>query len=110
MKPLKILFLSSLLVSCATTKIYDDKWCADAGPRGAECFKMLSGEEETMDKFKWDSVRRGQICTGDEENPGIGYAHFKAAILDLCANSSKCDWEKVNAILGKFDKTIEAAK
>ena len=86
-----------LLSSCSRVKVYDDVWCADSGKFGAECFYTLSSGEFSLDKYQWDKLRVGQICTGSE-NRGEGYKHIRQAIEKLCADTNKCTLEEKKAI------------
>ena len=89
---LAILFVSTLS-SCARVKISDDPWCADAGKFGAECFYTVSNREFSLDKFQWDKLRVGQICSATQE-PGMGFMHLKNALEKLCADSNRCTKEQ----------------
>lgn len=94
-----LLFVSifALLSSCSRVKIYDDPWCADAGKFGAECFNTISNTEFSINKYEWDKLRTGQICTATE-SAGEGYAHIKNSLEKLCADSSFCSPEQKAAI------------
>jgi hypothetical protein len=107
---LALLFISIfVLSSCSSVKIYDDMWCADAGKFGAECFRTVSSEEVSLNKYEWDKLRLGQICTGSER-PGEGYTHIKTALEKLCADSSFCTPEQratIATIARKVDNAIQ---
>lgn len=92
-----LLFSISLLSGCGSVKIHDDLWCADAGRFGAECFHALSGKPVSLDKFQWDKLRVGQICSATD-SPGEGYKNLKAALEKLCADTNRCTPEQVEAI------------
>jgi hypothetical protein len=96
-----------LLNGCAPIKIYDDPWCADAGVKGAECFNTLSNKEFSIDKYHWDQLRLGQICTATV-NPGEGYKHIRAAIEKLCADSNRCTPEQVEEVRGLLQRMDSA--
>lgn len=94
---LAILSCFIFLSACGSIKIHDDLWCADAGRFGAECFHAISGKEVSLDKFQWDRLRVGQICSATD-SPGEGYKNLKAALEKLCADTNRCTPEQVEAI------------
>jgi len=61
---------------------------------GAECFHTLSDQERHLEKAEWDEIRFGQVCT-----PASSLANWKAAILKLCDDTGRCDWEVVEKIV-----------
>lgn len=95
------------LTSCSRIVVFDDPWCADAGRFGAECFYTLSDKSFSLDKFQWDALRAGQICTATQE-PGLGYKHIRAIIEKLCANSNRCTAEEATAVQN-FIQRMDAA-
>lgn len=105
---LAILSCFIFLNACGHVKIHDDLWCADAGRFGAECFSAISGKSVTLDKFQWDKLRVGQICSATE-NPGEGYKNLKAALEKLCADTNRCTPEQVEAIQN-ISKWLESIK
>lgn len=94
---LAILSCFIFLNACGHVKIHDDPFCADAGRFGAECFYTLSGKQFSLDKFQWDRLRVGQICSATE-NPGEGYKNLKNAIEKLCADSNRCTPEEIQML------------
>lgn len=104
---LALLFSLIFLNSCSHVQIANDLWCADAGRFGAECFYTLSDGEVSLNKFQWDQLRLGQICTGTPE-PGAGYIHIKNAIEKLCADTDRCTLEQRQTIEG-FTQRAERA-
>lgn len=94
---LAILLFCIFLNACGHVKIHDDLWCADAGRLGAECFHAVSGRYVSLDKFQWDKLRVGQICSATD-NPGEGYKNLKVALEKLCADTNRCTPEQVGAI------------
>ena len=96
-----------VLSSCSRVKIWDDLWCVDAGKFGAECFKTLSNEEKTLDKYQWDKLRVGQVCTGTDE-PGAGFIHLKTAVEKFCASTNLCSLQEKKAIQS-FNQRAEKA-
>lgn len=87
-----------ILISCANIQLHDDPWCADAGQEGAECFFMFSNKEFSLDKYQWDKLRAGQICTATP-NPGEGYKNIANSLLKLCADTNRCTQEQISQIL-----------
>ncbi len=82
--------LAGLLSSgCAHVVIADDEWCADAGAMGARCTTSLSGQQFSLNKYQWDKLRVGQICTATQQ-PGLGYKNIKVPLEKLCADSNLC--------------------
>lgn len=86
---LSFTFLVGTLSACTTIPIADDPWCADAGANGARCTTTLSGQHFSLNKYQWDKLRTGQICTATQQ-PGLGYKNIKAPLEKLCADSSFC--------------------
>lgn len=107
---ISLFFTLAALSGCGRIAIKDSYWCADAGKFGAECFKLNSGETKSLDKFQWDRLRVGQICSGTDE-PGKAYAEIKAALLKLCANTNRCTFEeqkKINLAVARMDRAIKS--
>jgi hypothetical protein len=106
------LILSFLhLSNCARVKIYDDPWCADAGKFGAKCFNTISNTEFSLNKYEWDKLRVGQICSATEK-PGEGYVHIKVPLEKFCADSRYCSVEdktKLENVSKKADTAISSA-
>lgn len=96
------------LPSCAPIRVKDDQWCADAGKFGAECFTLNSGQNKSLDKYEWDRLRVGQICSASPE-PGRAFANFKAALLKACADNNRCTFEEEKKI-ERAAQRIEAAR
>ena len=112
-KNLEILLVALLglifAVSCSPVTIHDDTWCADAGKFGAECFNTISNKEFSLNKYEWDKLRVGQICSATER-PGEGYKNIKVAIEKLCADSRFCTPEQKSAVKSigeKVEKSLE---
>jgi hypothetical protein len=82
---LNFIFLSS----CAQVTIADDPWCADAGIYGARCTTTNSHQHFSLNKYQWDKLRAGQICTATKQ-PGLGYKNVKVPIEKLCTDSNLC--------------------
>lgn len=104
------IFLAGALSACTHAKIYDDPWCADAGAHGAYCFNTLSKHRYFLNKYQWDKLRPGQICTATEK-PGEGYKHIKVPLEQLCANTNLCspgDQELLKSVSGEADQVIDA--
>jgi hypothetical protein len=102
---MRLVSLSILILAfsgCATVKIHDDPWCADAGKYGAECFYAISKREFSLDKFDWDRLRVGQICSATSA-PGEAFKNIRTAIEKLCADSSKCTYEE-NKVAARLKK------
>lgn len=78
-----------LLSSCAQVKIHDDPWCVDAGARGCYGTTSLSGQRFHLNKYQWDKLRAGQVCTATQ-HPGEGYKNIKVPLEKLCADSNLC--------------------
>ncbi len=103
------LISSLLFCGCATVKISDDPWCADAGKFGAKCFNTITDTEFSLNKYEWDKLRVGQICTATTK-PGEGYLHIRVPLEKLCANSNLCTVEQkkaLKAVSEKADKAID---
>lgn len=83
--------------SCAPIKIKDNPWCADAGKFGAECFYIISKKEFSLDKYQWDKLRVGQVCSATK-NPGEGYSDFRVALEKLCADTNRCKPEEIEEV------------
>lgn len=97
MKQLAILYICILsltqLSGCARVVIKDLAWCADAGIHGAECDYIISHKPFSLDKFQWDKLRLGQICSASEI-PGESYRNVRDALDKLCADSDRCSVEQ----------------
>lgn len=63
------------------------------GQEGAACFNTLSDLGRDIPKEQWDDERFGMLCTGSES-----FANWKAAILKLCDDTGRCDYEVKKAI------------
>ncbi len=99
------------LSSCSSVKIYDDPWCADAGKYGAECFNTLTDKEFSLNKYEWDKLRVGQICTATKR-PGEGYKHVKVPLEKFCADSNMCakaQEDQLKSVTQKADNAIDSA-
>lgn len=106
------IFLAGALLSCSTVKIHDDPWCADAGSRGAKCSTALSGRRFSLNKYQWDKLRAGQICTATK-NPGEGYRNVKVPLEKLCADTNLCtaqQKEKLEKISQEIEDTLEGTE
>jgi hypothetical protein len=81
-------------------QISDSEWCGDAGSLGASCFHTLSDQERDIEKDQWDQERFGMVCTSAET-----LAEWKAAILKLCKDTKRCDYETKKKIV-EFGKKL----
>lgn len=111
-KRLEILFVLIFASSCAKVQIHDDLWCIDAGKYGAECFNTISNKEKTLNKYEWDKLRVGQVCSATE-SPGKGYSNIKNAIEKLCADTRFCTAEQkemIKNIAEKVDSNLKKGK
>lgn len=100
----------NLLSSCAQVTIADDPWCADAGVYGARCTTTMSHQHFTIDKYHWDKLRAGQVCTATKR-PGLGYKNIKVPLEQLCADSNLCtDGQKADlqGISQDIDKLLDS--
>lgn len=92
-----------LLSGCAV-QIKNERWYGDLGNQGAIYFETLTNVTGSVDKAIWDALRVGMACTSTDT-----LAEIKKEIEELCS-STACDYEKVQAILGKFQANIERLK
>lgn len=98
----------SLSACGARVTITDTEWCADAGLRGAFCFRTLSGAERHIPHDDWVEERFGQICS-----TAPTFAEWKAAILKLCEDTGRCDFrteETVRQFTQKAARAVRRAK
>lgn len=101
---LPLLFASSLSACGARVILTDTEWCADAGERGAFCFRTLSSATRHVPEEQWTVERYGQICT-----TAPTFAEWKAALLKLCEDSGRCDFKTEEAI-EKFARKASRAR
>lgn len=92
-----------LLNGCGV-KIKNERWYGDMGNQGAIYFETLTNVTGTLDKPAWDALRVGMACTSTD-----ALAEIKREIEQLCSATS-CDYEKVSAVLGKFQQHLEGIK
>jgi len=97
-----------LLSGCSRVVIKDLAWCADAGIHGAECDYTISHKPFSLDKFQWDKLRLGQICSASE-NPGESYRNIRDALDKLCADSDRCSPEQREIVDNLKEKLVSAA-
>lgn len=97
---LYILMVVQLLSGCAV-QIQNERWYGDEGSKGAAWFETLTSDVGKVDKQDWDNLRIGMACT----TTGT-LANIKKEIEELCS-STACDYEKVSAILGKFQERLD---
>lgn len=102
------IIMAIVLTGCSKVVIYDDLFCVDAGKFGARCFSNISKQKIELDKFEWDKIRLGQVCTATKK-PGEGYSHIKQAIEKLCADSAFCSAEDKRKI-EEFDSKVKSAQ
>lgn len=103
-----VVLFALLLNSCGAVKIADDPWCVDAGKYGAECFNAISNNEFSLNKYEWDKLRVGQVCSATTR-PGIGYSNIKTSLEKLCADSRFCTVEQkevVKSIGAKVERAL----
>ncbi len=109
MRPTLLFVFTSLalLSSCARVKISDDPWCIDAGARGCYGTTTVSGQRFHLNKYQWDKLRVGQVCTATLR-PGEGYKNIKVPLEKLCADSNLCTPEQ-KAQLAHISALIDGA-
>lgn len=93
--------LPLLSAGCAV-QIKNERWYGDLGPKGAVWFETLSDKSGQIDKEAWDQIRVGMACTATDT-----LAEIKKEIEELCS-STACNYEKVEKVLGKFQRRLEA--
>lgn len=94
-----------LLSGCANVTIADDPWCADAGIYGARCTTTNTHQHFSLNKYQWDKLRAGQICTATK-SPGEGYKNIKVPLEKLCADSNLCS-DGAKADLSAISKDVD---
>lgn len=96
-KSLSVVFALSLALSLSAcgsrVRITDTEWCADVGAEGALCFRTLSETRRAIPKAQWDEERYGQICSTADT-----FAEWKAALLKLCEDTGRCDYQTQQTI------------
>lgn len=92
-KLLLALLLAFSASACGTVHISDQEWCGDMGELGASCFHTLSTDTRDIDKEHWDQERYGQIC-----GSAAAYVEFKNAVLKLCRDTGRCDYQTQQAV------------
>lgn len=102
LSPLFVILFALSLSGCGKRiKITDTEWCGDMGDYGASCFRTLSSGTRDLEKPEWDQVRFGQVCTS-----AATLAEWKAALMKLCSDSGRCDYE-TKKLINNFTKKIE---
>lgn len=96
-----ILFALSLSGCGGRIKISDTEWCGDMGDYGASCFHTLSNGTRDIEKQAWDQERFGKVCTS-----AATLAEWKAALLKLCNDTGRCDYE-TKKIINEFTRKIQ---
>ena len=105
---MRLILLLSFILSlsgCANVVIQDSTWCADAGAYGARCTTTESNQHFSLNKYQWDKLRAGQICTADKQ-PGMGYKNIKVSLEKLCADSNLCT-QGQRADLSSISKEVD---
>jgi len=100
------LLLACGLSACGSrVRITDTEWCADVGASGASCFRTLSNISRDIPKAEWDEERFGQICSTADT-----FAEWKAALLKLCSDTGRCDYQ-TQEIIRRFEtKAVRAVR
>ena len=87
------MLLFSTLISCKTVQIKDQEWCGDKGAGGAWCFHTFKQDERELDRYEWEALRFGWICTSPQS-----FGEMKSEQLQLCKISKKCTYEEIAAL------------
>lgn len=95
--------LVPMLSGCAV-KIKNERWYGDMGPKGAVWFETLTDAGGNIDQAAWDHMRVGMACTSTDT-----LAEIKRELEQLCS-ATVCDYEKVSAVLGKFQEHLDGLK
>lgn len=90
-----------LALSGCAVRIQNERWYADIGDKGAFWFETLTNNGGSVEKSDWDVMRVGMACTTTDT-----LAEIKREIEQLCS-STACDYQKVSAILGKFQSNLD---
>lgn len=88
-----LILLKLSFSGCGSIPVYDHELCGDKGELGASCFRLLSDGSRKLDFEAWQDERFGQICMTAE-----AFANLKTALLKLCDQTKRCDWQQVEAI------------
>lgn len=95
---------TALLLSSCGVSIKNERWYGDVGSQGAIYFETLSSTQGTLSKPEWDQMRVGMACTTTDT-----LSEIKKEIEKLCS-VTRCNYEKVARVLGKFQAHLNKVK